>query len=197
MPQTPNRQYRSFPASNFSAEKSDGGYRVRGYFTTFDEPYVLFDDFKEVIDRTAFDNADTSDVIFQLNHSGIVMARQKNGSLTIGFDEHGGWCEANLGGCQQGRDLYEAITSGLIDQMSFGFMLAEDGFDYDDATRTSRVTRISKVFDVSAVDNPANPGTEIHARSYLDGVIEAEEQELLQRDRDRRKRIAAALEITR
>ena len=77
----------------------------------------------------------------------------------------------------------------------FGFIIAEDGWEWDADTRTSTITKISKVFDVSAVSIPANGGTEIHARSYLDGVIEAEHQELVLRDRDRRRRAAAALEL--
>jgi len=44
-----------------------------------------------------------------------------------------------------------------------------------------QVTRIikviKKVFDVSAVSIPANPGTEISARSWIDGVIETEKRE--------------------
>ena len=78
--------------------------------------------------------------------------------------------------------------------MSFGFTIGDS--DYDAAAHTSRVTRINKLYDVSAVSIPANPGTEISARSYLDGAIEAAKQELLASDRERRKRIAAAMELS-
>ena len=37
------------------------------------------------------------------------------------------------------------------------------------------------MYDVSAVSFPANPGTDIYARSRFDGVIEAEHQELMER----------------
>ena len=63
-------------------------------------------------------------------------------------------------------------------------MVAEDGWEYDEHERVATVTRISKVFDVSAVSRPACEATEIHARSYFDGVIEAEAQELCKRNRD-------------
>ena len=41
-----------------------------------------------------------------------------------------------------------------------------------------------KVYDVSAVSCPANPGTDISARSYFDGVIEMERQELARRQKE-------------
>ena len=182
MPYLPeSRQYRNFAASNFQPVTRDGegdeqSYVVRGHFTTFREEYQLFPDFYESIDEHALDEADMSDVIFQLNHEGITMARQRNNTLRVGIDPDGGWCEADLRGCQQGRDLYEAITNGLIDEMSFGFIIADDGFEWEeseDYVIHSRITKIAKVFDVSAVSIPANPGTDISARSYVDAAIEA------------------------
>lgn len=214
------RQYRNFAVSNFqpverdSAEGSDEqSYVVRGYFTTFDDPYPLFDDFFETIDRQAFAGCDMSDVILQMNHEGFVYARTRNGSLKLGFDDHGGFCEADLSGTKQGReDLYEAITNGLIDRMSFGFLIDDDGFEWDEDDEGvihSRITKISKLFDVSAIAGfPANEGTEISARSYLDGAIEArrKQEEVLRREEEaaqaaeaeataRRKRAASALEL--
>lgn len=196
-----NREYRSFMAANFANESTDSEpYVVRGYFTTFEDPYVLYKDWDgndvyEIIDRHALDGTDMSDVIMQYDHKGMVMARQRNKSLTIGIDEHGAWCKASLGGCQASRDLFESIVNGLVDRMSFGFTIADDGYEWDKDAHTSRITRISKVYDVSAVSIPANPGTEIHARSYLDGVIEGERQELSRRVREQRERLAAALRL--
>lgn len=194
-----NREYRSFSATSFQPADESQPYTVRGYFTTFEDPYKLFSDgetdYYEVVDRDAFAGCDLSDVIMQYDHRGMVFARLRNESLTVGFDDHGGWCQAKLDGCQQGRDLYEAITNGLVDQMSFGFTVADS--EYDPATHTTRIKRIEKLFDVSAVSIPANPGTEISARSYLNGVIEKAKQELLEREREQRMRAAAALELSR
>jgi len=210
MPVKNNREYRSFDAVNFQrVEDESKPYTVRGYFTTFEQPYWLMEDWDgkpiyEVIGRDAFAGCDLSDIIFQYDHEGDVMARSKNGSLSISFDDHGGMCEAYLGGSQRGRDLYESITNGLVDQMSFGFIIASDGMEWDEETRTSRITAISKLFDVSAVGIPANPNTEIHARSYLDGVIEERrtQREALQRAeleaaKAKRAKAAAALELIR
>ena len=203
MPFKPNsRQYRSFSADNFRALESEGGeesYLVRGYFTTFGEEYELMPDWFEQVDAHALDGADMNDVVFQVNHEGTPMARQRNGSLKIRVDTHGGWCEADLGGCREGRDLYESIKNGLIVEMSFGFRIADEGIEWtedEDGTIHSTIRHIKTVYDVSAVTFPANPGTEISARSYLDGVIEArrKQQEVLRRAEDVRRRKAAAQE---
>lgn len=179
-----SREYRSYSGA-FSVSE-DEEYVVEGYATTFDAPYDFgIDGTKERILRSALDGADMSDVIFQLNHEGQTMARLRNGSLVIELDEHGMRVRAYLGGSRSGRDLYEAIKSGLIDRMSWGFAVPTGGYEYDEATRTFTVTRVSKVFDVSAVSIPANEDTEIHARSYIDGAIDAGRQELARRERAR------------
>ena len=188
MPVVEGRQYRSFSAENLSAKTDESdSYIVEGYATTFDDAYDMGWGWSEKIDRHALDGADLSDVIFQYDHSGMVMARNRNGSLAFLPDDHGLYVRADLGGTREGRDLHEAIKSGLVDRMSWAFMVdPEDGWEYDRDSKTSIVKRITKVYDVSAVSIPANDGTEIKARSYLDGVIEAErlEQSLRQKRRD-------------
>lgn len=190
-----NREYRSFDLMK-PVEAAERGYIVEGYATTFDEPYELYDGVSEVIRSTALAGADMSDVIFQLNHEGTVMARMRNDTLQVECDPHGMKVRADLGGSQAGRELYESIKNGLIDRMSWGFIVADDGWDYDPETRTSYITKVKKVFDVSAVSMPANEGTDIHARSYLDGVIEVGGQELSERDgREGRERVALFLSM--
>lgn len=185
MPYLPkDRQYRDFAVSNFepvvrSDDDDDDKHTcvVRGHYTAFDVEYEIFPGFYESIAPTALDETDTSDVLFQFNHAGTPLARLRNKSLRIGIDEIGGWAEADLSGCQQGRDVYEAISNGLIDRMSFGFTIADDGFEWredEDGNIHSRITKVEKLYDVSAVDLPANEATDISARSYVDAAIEAE-----------------------
>ena len=198
MPYRPDvREYRSFKASNFRALESEDGstpsYKVRGHYTTWNQEYLLYDRSKywpaeyEQIDSHALDEADLSDVIFQENHKDSPLARLRNGSLTLGTDETGAWCEAYLGGCQRGRDLFESIQNGLIVEMSFGFTLAYDDegegyttFKDESGDYHTTITRIAKVFDVSAVSIPANPNTDIsemRKRSYLAAQIEADRKQ--------------------
>lgn len=184
-----DREYRSLVIQRRSAEDEakEKDYKVRGYASTF-EPYVLYSmdgiDYSEKIDPAAFDEADMSDVIFLFNHEGMVHARLKNGTLNIGTDEHGLYTEADLSSTTQSRELFEAIDSGLVDQMSFAFTVTEDAYDRETHTRT--ILRIGKVYDVSAVSIPANPGTDIaavSARDYFNGVIEMEKAERLEREK--------------
>lgn len=195
MPFKPSeRQYRSFAASNLRFDETDEpGYKVRGYWTTFEDPYELMPGWFETIDRHALDGTDMSDVIMQYDHNGPVMARQRNGSLVISVDDHGGFCEADLGGCEQARNLHESIRNGLVTEMSFGFTIAEDGFEWtedEDGTIRTRITKIGRVYDVSAVSIPANSSTSIvSARDYLDAAIEAKrkEEELVRKAEEERR----------
>lgn len=185
----PGREYRNMQIEIKEEEEEEKKeYLVRGYASTF-QPYVLFEQdgiqYSEQIDETAFDEADMSDVVFLYNHEGMVFARQKNGTLKISTDSHGLLSEADLGSTTQSRELYEAIQSGLIDQMSFAFTVEDD--EYDKKTHTRIIHRIGKVYDVSAVSIPANPTTDIatvSARDYFNGVIEAEQAERLERAKE-------------
>ena len=184
MPVKNDREYRA--AQPFEAR--DEEMIVEGYASTF-EPYVLWHEgdveVREQIDPHAFDNADMTDVIMQYDHEGRVYARQSNGTLELSVDEHGLKVRADLSKTAGSRQLYEDIKSGMITQMSFAFTIAED--DYDKKQHMRTIKSVRRVYDVSAVSIPANPGTEIAARSYFDGVIEAERAERLAAEEHDRK----------
>lgn len=171
---------RRYVSSQFSA--LENGYVVEGYATTFDSAYEIGSSgIKEIIRMTALDGADMSDVIFRYDHEGMVLARQRNKTLEIEIDEHGLLVRADLGGCEQGRQLYEGIKNGLIDRMSWAFVVDDDGWEYDRESNTTTIRKIRKVYDVAAVGIPANDDTDISAR-YLDGAIEdIERQEMAHR----------------
>lgn len=187
MPIKPNREYRAMSLMKPSEQKRlQTDFYVEGYATTFNDPYVLFENeggkYFEVVDRNALNGADMGDVIMQLDHQGRVRARTSNGTLGIETDNHGLFTYADLGKTSASRELHEDISSGLITKMSWAFTVDED--EYDKSNRTRIIKRIKKVYDISAVSLPANPGTEIFARSWVDGVIEQELQELQQRQRE-------------
>lgn len=184
MPIKNNREYRTitskFEIRKCGEDEEKKNYIVEGYATTFDEPYCLYTDtdgneYFEVVDRKALDATDMNDVIFQYDHAGMVFARQKNGTLHLSIDEHGLKVVADLSSTEASRNMYEAIASGLVSEMSFAFTISEDAYDKKSRTRT--ILGIQKLYDVSAVSIPANPGTDISARSYFEGCIEEERRE--------------------
>lgn len=192
------RQYRNFTDIEIRAKQDDEAeenFRVKGYATTYNEPYVLcsFDDceIREQVDANAFNECDMSDVIMQYDHNGRVFARISNNTLALTSDDHGLLIDADLGGTEIGRQLYEEIKGGYTSKMSFGFTVDDDAveeFTEDDKRVYLRtITKIGKLYDVSAVSLPANDGTEISARSFVDGVIAKIESERIQKEAEEKR----------
>lgn len=192
------RQYR-----NMQSFEAGDEMIARGYATTFNEPYHLFDyddwdgyrvHFWEQVDPGAFTGTDMRDTIMQYNHEGRVFARVKNNTLRLSIDDHGLKVEADLSGTELGRQLYEEIRGGYTDKMSFGFTVANDTTtqERDDENKEIKVLRtitgVRTLWDVSAVSIPANDGTEISARSWADGVI-CEMTEEFRKAEEKRRRI--------
>lgn len=181
MPVHDRREYRIINMANIEAREADDQMIVTGYATTFDQEYELYryGNYRviEAIDRDAFTDADMRDVIMQYNHEGRVFARRSNGTLMLDVDDHGLHIEGHLEGTELGRQVYAEIKGGYTTQMSFGFTVREDKEetirDADTGLTTYKRTilRFRKIYDVSAVAIPANPTTEISARSASDGVI--------------------------
>lgn len=187
MPIKHDREYRAMSLLQPSAgteKRLQSDFYVEGFATTFNKPYVLWEfegvKYMEEIDRHALDDADLSDIIMQYDHHGKVLARNKMGggkspTLIAEPQESGFFIAADLSLNDEAKRLYQDIAAGLIYQMSWAFTVAEDSYDRDTHTRT--ILRVKKVYDVSAVSIPANPNTDISARSWIDGVIEAERRE--------------------
>lgn len=159
---------------------------VEGRAVVFNQPTVLFklggNEYKEVIEATALDEADMRDVVFRYNHNDnlFVMARTRGGSLQLTKDADGLLVRAKLFDIQQARDLYTLIKAGAVDKMSFAFTIREESFDKE--TLTWHVRKIDRVFDVAAVDQPAYDSTSISARKVID--LERERMEALERAAD-------------
>lgn len=203
MPMKNDREYRDLVLAAIEPVAEEKV--VSGYASTFDQPYLLWEDADaqvwETVSRDAFNDTDMEDVIMQYDHAGRVFARKSNGTLTVEPDEQGLLIRADLGGTTIGRQLYEEIRGGYTSKMSFGFTVPDDGSRWEDepledgrrkVTRT--ILRIGKLYDVSAVSLPANPNTAISARTkdLIDGEIariaeerrksEAEEHRKAQRE---------------
>ena len=186
-----NREYRNLGTFEHNAEDSE--FIVRGYASTF-EPYLMFEDdgiqYFERIAPTAFEDADMSDVVFLRDHTGRVLARTKNGALNLTTDTHGLLSVTDLGLTSARKEMFEDIRTGNYSQMSFSFVVARGGEHFEEEARkvTRVIDRISKLYDVSAVSFPANPGTDIGVayRDLFNGVIERREAERLKAIHDRK-----------
>ena len=202
MPQKTDREYRAFEVRADEERKA-----VKGYATTFNQPYVLYEDgeyqVREIIDENAFDECDLSDVIMQYNHEGRVFARNTNGTLNLTIDKPNGLLiDADLGGTELGGQVYEEIKGGYTDKMSMGFKVDRSA---DVWTReqidgkvieTRQINRITKLYDISAVSIPANGNTSIEAvsvRALVDGVIDEIRAERLEAERIALKRKRAEI----
>jgi HK97 family phage prohead protease len=194
MPAKPHeRQYRSLltplaPVSVGAEKRFDTDYYVEGYASTFNDPYLLYEwdgvEYWEIIDPDAFRDCDMRDVIMQFNHEGRVYARMSNNTLVVEPQLHGLFVAADLGSTSLSRQMFEDIDTGLVTKMSWGFMpdwdSIEDVYDEEAKRFTSTIHKVKVCYDVSAVSLPADPNTEISARSYLDGAIKRIEAERLQ-----------------
>ncbi len=166
---------------------------VEGRAIVYDSPTIMYEidniKYYEVIQRGALESADLRDVPFKYNHSDsvMVMARTRNKTLELIPDEQGLLVRAKLANTTAGRDLYELIRRGDIDKMSFAFTVAEQS--YDKETRTRKIIRIKRIWDVSAVDTPAYQDTYISARNYFMAQAEAERRAAEAAEKRRRKLI--------
>lgn len=205
MPMKSDREYRAMQlAIEERAEGEEEAMVVSGYASTFDEPYLLFKDDEvevwETVDRSAFDDTDMSDVILQYDHQGRVFARIRNNTLNVEPNDVGLYIRADLSGTDIGRQLYQEIAGGYSDKMSFGFTVEEDRREVSDredgvSVMTRTITKVGKLFDVSVVSMPANPGTSVSAR-FLEGAIEEVKAERLKAAELEEKRSIARAKVS-
>lgn len=157
------REYRSIIGLQRMAVDNDEALILRGTPIVFDTPTVIWEasdgtKYYEKVDRHAYDECDFSDFIFNRNHGendGTVFARSRNGSLAHSITEQGVQVEITLDKTDQRHVwLYNDIKAGRIDRMSHCFS-NDFEYTYDTETHTRTITKVRKLFDVSAVDFPA------------------------------------------
>lgn len=173
-------------ASKREDDESDQFVYIEGKAVTFNDETVLFKyngiEYKEVILPEAFEDADCSDVVVKYNHSDafLAVARTRNKTLELDIREDGVYVTIKIRKDNpNGMQFYKNVEEGLIDRMSFSFVIREDNFDEKEHKWTVR--KIEKVYDVAAVDFPAYENTEIYAKRF--GDAEALRAELESRKR--------------
>ena len=143
---------------------------IEGYFVVFDQPYYIDDYCEEVIDRHAFDDADTTDVRTLIDHDPrLVLGRRNDTVKTPNFtiDDTGLYATVQINADDtDAMSLRARALRGDVDQASFGF--EESSVEYTDLPdgRMRRTVRgISKLWEISVCTFPAYEQTFVSARS--------------------------------
>lgn len=145
---------------------------LEGYALKFNQPtqpkFKELYGYTEIVGERALDDTDLSDVPLKYNHSDekVILARTRGGTLNLIKDSIGLRIRAILNNkIPDHVSVYEAVKSGLIDKMSFGFYPDEEKNSYDGENRTVTINKILALTDVSVVDVPAYDNTEVYARN--------------------------------
>lgn len=192
------REFRNCLSFEIRSAGENGAEKyVEGVACVFNRETVMYEydgvEYKEMVDAAAFASADMTDVVFQYNHGGKVMARTRNKTLELSLQPDGLHIRARLDGTAEGRKMYEEIDGGYIDRMSYCYSLADNGAEYDVSRHLRTIKRIKKLWDVSPVDFPAYDATSVSTRCLLDAEKEA--IALIRATEERKKRLGLLIEI--
>lgn len=166
----PDREVRTFEMNEFRIERRDGEKpKIVGHAAVFNQRSEDLGGFREQIAPGAFADAIKQDDIRALfNHNpDHVLGRNKAGTLALREDDTGLFIEITPPDTQLARDLVISMERGDITQMSFGFRVRANGYNWaEDADGTVvRTLTAVRLFDVSPVTYPAYPQTDVAVRS--------------------------------
>ena len=162
--------------------------------------------YEETIERGALMDTDLKDVAFLVNHNTdmIPLARSRNNNanstmqLTPDFEGLLTKMYIDVENNSDARNLYSAVKRGDIDGMSFMFVVEADRWEDIDTDYPKRfITKIRKIFEVSAVTFPAYEQTSIQARGLSEALDSAKESlesvRAEARELDRRRKMVQIL----
>jgi HK97 family phage prohead protease len=162
---------RSFSSPDFRAISE--GNVIEGHAAVFGQVANIGGWFEEIVERTAFDKTDFSDVLCSVvNHDmRIPVARSRknnaNSTMQLSVDDQGLLVKANLDTARnhEAAALYSAVDRGDISGMSCMFRVRGEKWErMDSDLPLRRITDISWVREVTPASIPAYAGTDINAR---------------------------------
>lgn len=184
--QIQGRQIRYIKADKMRVEEEDGKKYLRGYALLFNvqaKPYRGWDDLEEIAPE-ALDGLDLSDMRALVNHNPDLLLGRMGINAKFSVDDAGLYVEVELHqGVQFAKDYYQLIKAGIMDGMSFAFVIEK--YEYDTKQNLLRITKISDLWEVSFVTFPAYPQTVAIAREQQKaamGLVPAPKAEPEQRD---------------
>lgn len=183
MPKNDAFFHRGYVAEMRAAGNDEGGagHIIEGLAAVCDKETRIstpFGEWVEVIRGGAFDKTNFDDVRLLVNHdfNGIALARSrrnnksdKPNTMQLVADKNGVRIKADLDteNNEQARALYSAIERGDMDGMSFCFYVSEESQEWEkkNGELYRYINEVESVIEVSVVNFPAYPQTEIDTRS--------------------------------
>lgn len=197
-----NKTKRYYSCELRSSRNDNGTVTIEGMPIVF-ETMTDIGPFNEIIDRSAFDDPNTlRDVALfvQHNDSMIPLARSRNNNenstMRLRVLEEGVGMEADIDVARNAdaAALDSALDRGDITGMSFAFIVPKDGDEWDWTDKkhpTRRIKKVGRVFEVSAVSEPAYRTTNIQARQADTEALESARAVLESAEAEERERIEA------
>ncbi len=176
----------NYDLAELRAEPSEDGdgRRLLGHAAVFDSmSKPIFGMFREIIRPGAFRDAINKDDVLALqNHDqAFLIARTSAGTLRLSEDYRGLMTDVpKVPDLSYANDLLKNVELGNIRSMSFAFMVGDEGEDkwHDegelDELPVREVIRVSRLFDISYVPDPAYDDTDVAKRSFEAWQVSAE-----------------------
>jgi uncharacterized protein len=158
---------RRYQTTELRVEPKDNQPHIVGYAAVFNSRSNDLGGFREFISPGAFARTlkDQPDVRALYDHnSGAVLGRTKAGTMTLGEDQRGLFCDITPPDTETGRSVVESIRRGDIDGMSFGFCTVSDNWGTEDGMPLRELVDLDLI-EVSCVAFPAYPDTAVAVRS--------------------------------
>ena len=162
-----------------TAQNEQGENIITGRPVVYGQKVNISGLFYEVIERGALDETDLRDIPFILNHDLVRLpyarSRNNNANSTMHFTRSSDgldldWIKLDTERNVESKALFSAVDRRDIDSMSFSFSVREEWWeDLDTNMPTRHITKIKRIYEVSAVTWAAYSDTTIDvARSSLE-----------------------------
>lgn len=155
-----------------ASKKGSGPGSMTGYAAKFNRMSQNLGGFTEILAPGCFDGIIDDDVRCLRNHmDDNLLGRTSSGTLEITLNSIGLKYENELPDTSAGRDTAELVRRGDMSGSSFQFQIApgDEGSKWDwnaSPLPVRTVIRVSRLYDVSPVTNPAYLDTEVNMRSF-------------------------------
>ncbi len=161
---TSKRELRQAPVE---LRQEDDGIAIEGYAATFNDTTDIGGMFDERITPGAFaDSLGRDDVVLNVDHQGLPLARTSSGTLTLSEDKRGLKIATNLEASDPDvQRIVPKMQRGDLSKMSFAFTIDDQTIEEREGEVPLRTIDRATLYDVSIVTTPAYDTTEVGLRS--------------------------------